>query len=232
MTERHSELYRRLGYDPRVETLALERLGQQDTEGCRACLRRLVEHLQLGSPGAPDRQVVLLFLDVLLRVEHVLRAGLDEGAYHRERERLLGEFAQCECAAAARELFVHAIERLLASPAEPGRAGHPLVERAKTFIGQNYQRRISLSSIAGRLGVSPNYLSRTFRREAGVTLTAYVQGVRLRYARELLAEGRQNISEIAYRVGYQNYRDFYRNFVKYENASPRQVQRRLAQPVS
>jgi hypothetical protein len=26
-------------------------------------------------------------------------------------------------------------------------------------------------------------------------------------------------------VGYQNYRDFYRNFMKYERMSPRQVQR-------
>ena len=43
----------------------------------------------------------------------------------------------------------------------------------------------------------------------------------------LLADDRRSLAEIAYRVGYRNYRDFYRNFVKYENASPSQVQRRL-----
>ena len=49
---------------------------------------------------------------------------------------------------------------------------------------------------------------------------------RLEHARLLLAAGERSISEVAYLVGYQNYRDFYRNFVKYENVSPRQVQRR------
>ena len=44
----------------------------------------------------------------------------------------------------------------------------------------------------------------------------------------LLAAGDRSISEIAYLVGYQNYRDFYRNFVKYKQASPREIQRRLA----
>ena len=39
----------------------------------------------------------------------------------------------------------------------------------------------------------------------------------------LLADDSRSIAEIAYRVGYQNYRDFYRNFVKYEKASPRRA---------
>jgi AraC-like DNA-binding protein len=44
----------------------------------------------------------------------------------------------------------------------------------------------------------------------------------------LLAGGGRSISEIAYMVGYQNYRDFYRNFVKYERASPRQARRSMS----
>ena len=36
-----------------------------------------------------------------------------------------------------------------------------------------------------------------------------------------------SIAEIAYKVGYQNYRDFYRNFVKFEGASPRSTKARL-----
>jgi AraC-like DNA-binding protein len=35
----------------------------------------------------------------------------------------------------------------------------------------------------------------------------------------LLEFGRYSLSEIAYRVGYQNYRDFYRNFVKHVGSS-------------
>ena len=81
--------------------------------------------------------------------------------------------------------------------------------------------------MAAILHVSPNYLSRLFRRETGLTLTAFVHRVRLDHAVALLGESNRSISEIAYRVGYQNYRDFYRNFVKVEQASPREVRRRL-----
>jgi AraC-like DNA-binding protein len=45
----------------------------------------------------------------------------------------------------------------------------------------------------------------------------------------LLEFGRYSLSEIAYRVGYQNYRDFYRNFVKHVGSSPRDVRRRITQ---
>jgi AraC-like DNA-binding protein len=62
-----------------------------------------------------------------------------------------------------------------------------------------------------------------------MTLTSYIQRVRIGHARRLLADGRESISEIAYRVGYRNYRDFYRNFVKQENASPREVRARLSE---
>jgi two-component system response regulator YesN len=65
-----------------------------------------------------------------------------------------------------------------------------------------------------------------------MTLTAYVHRVRLEHARMLLAAGDHTISEIAYLVGYQTYRDFYRNFVKYEQSSPRQARKRLGEPQS
>jgi two-component system response regulator YesN len=121
-----------------------------------------------------------------------------------------------------------ALNRLLAavSPGKP--TTHHLVQAAQSFIEESHARRISLSAVASQLNVSGNYLSRVFKRETGTTLTSYIHEVRLEHALVLLANGGRSISEIAYLVGYQNYRDFYRNFVKYKKASPRQFQRRLA----
>ena len=119
------------------------------------------------------------------------------------------------------------MKRILAAVEGERRSPHPLVAQARSLIDVDYDRRISLSVIAERLNVSSNYLSRLFRREVGITLTAYVQRVRLGHAVLLRAEGGSSISEVAYRVGYQNYRDFYRNFVKYEKRSPRQMRRDL-----
>ena len=93
----------------------------------------------------------------------------------------------------------------------------------------HYSPLASPPPIIAALAVSPNYLSRLFRRETGLTLTTYIQHARLEQAKRLLADDDRSISEIAYQVGYQNYRDFYRNFVKYEKASPRHVRQTLTE---
>jgi AraC-like DNA-binding protein len=43
----------------------------------------------------------------------------------------------------------------------------------------------------------------------------------MREAERLLLAGGRTVSEIAYLVGYQNYRDFHRNFVRFQRISPK-----------
>jgi AraC-like DNA-binding protein len=205
---RHSPtLYEQILYDVELEEKALECLSRNDVGGCCVCLEALVDGLHLaGLEGDGDgRPVVQLLTDVLHKI-------------NQRRHQVSGEDR------AYQDNRVELIERFAAGHLRPP---HPLVGQAKSLIDADYDRRISLSVIAERLNVSSNYLSRLFRREVGITLTAYVHRVRLGHAVLLLAEGGSSISEIAYRVGYQNYRDFYRNFVKYEKRSPRQMRRDL-----
>jgi AraC-like DNA-binding protein len=222
-------LYARIGYSVELEAQAFRRLAELDIPGCRRSFGALVEALRLSEMDGEASQVVQLLVDILQKVNRRIHRGPDEEeAYQSNRVALIEMFSDCGGALEARQRFLGALNRLL-SPLRPGRrSSNPLVERAKGYIAETYHRRLSLSTVADHLHVSPNYLSRLFRRETGITLTSFIQQVRLEHALVLLAEGRQSISEIAYRVGYQNYRDFYRNFVKYENASPRQVRRKLA----
>jgi len=222
-------LYRRIGYDPKVEVAAFRQLASLEVEGCRADLARLVEGLELDALGGRDREVVLLMLDILQRVNRLVhRPSSDEPAYRRHRAMLIQQFAEIEDAASARRAFVPLLDSLLARLQPASDSTHHLVSGAQSFIEENYPGRISLSSVAAHLNVSPNYLSRVFKRETGTTLTSYTHSVRLEHAMVLLATGGRSISEIAYLVGYQNYRDFYRNFVKIKKASPREFQRGLS----
>jgi two-component system response regulator YesN len=140
---------------------------------------------------------------------------------------IIDRFSSCRSVADVRGRFLPTLNSILAPVLSRSDAGHPLAERARTFIDENYHRRVSLSEVAERLAVSSSYLSRVFRRETGMTLTTYVQRARIDRSMILLAQGAKSLSEIAYQVGYQNYRDFYRNFVKQENAPPREVRARL-----
>jgi AraC-like DNA-binding protein len=214
-----------LGFDPALEGEGLRRLGERDLPGCREALARLVQRLHLRGLGAHRREAVLLLLDVLQKVEARIHPEAGE-AYAAARVALLREFAGQDDPEAAGARFLPALDRLLA----PLRASSPpapsLVQRARTLIEESYRERLSLSSVAARLHVSPAHLSRVFRQQTGSTLTEFVHQTRLCHARRLLAEGGRTICEIAYLVGYQNYRDFYRNFTKHESASPGEVRRR------
>lgn len=221
-------LHERLGYDEALEATGLEALGALDVSGCRRILGRLVHGLDPVRAAGSDRLVVQLLADLLQRVNARLHGhpGMEQ-AYRLNRLAIIEQIASSADAATACERFLPYLNRLLA-PLEQGPPPvHPIVERSRSHIDLNYRRRLSLSAVANSLGVSANYLSRLFRRETGMTLTAYIQRTRLDHAMLLLADRSQSLSEIAYRVGYQNYRDFYRNLVKYERVSPRQVRRRM-----
>lgn len=218
-------LFARLRFDPAIEALALEQLSRLEFASARETLARLAGQLDLTAPGVSASEVVLLLADVLQRVNRRLhRATEADAAGAVNRADLVARFAPLSSAESAREAFLSELDKLL-SELRPAGGVHPLVERAQGFIEENYHRRLSLSGIAKVLNVSPNYLSRIVRRETGSTVTARIHSVRLEHARLLLARGGRSISEIAYTVGYQNYRDFYRNFVKYERSSPRKARR-------
>jgi two-component system response regulator YesN len=96
------------------------------------------------------------------------------------------------------------------------------VRRALEYVSSNFRHQITVPEVARASGVSPNYLSHRFRIECATTLTRFVHTLRVREARDLLRQEGRSIAEIAYLVGYQNYRDFHRNFVKLTRDSPRE----------
>ena len=220
----------RIGYNPELEAAALNRLAELDLAGCRRSLGELVSGVDPVRVDGDAGVLIQLLADVLHKVnQRVHGHPTSEGLYLANRLAIIDRFSACHSVSDARSRFLPALNLLLA-PLDARRGSrHPLAVRACAYIEGNYHRRLSLSQVASGLAVSPSYLSRVFRRETGVTLTAYIQRVRIDRSLVLLAQGPSSISEIAYQVGYQNYRDFYRNFVKYEKASPRQMRQMLAE---
>lgn len=210
--------------DGRLEREALERLAAVDVDGCREALLRLGRRIA-ATARSPEGAAAALLLDVLHRLDRRLHPGDEDAPGYRQRHlALIRRFSECGDPQEAARRFRAEVTRMLGEVT----AERPtLALRARRYIDEHYHRRISLSSIAADLNVSSSHLSRSFRRATSHTVTAYVHRVRIEHARVLLADGTHSISEIAYRVGYQTYRDFYRNFVRVEGAAPSDARRRL-----
>ena len=222
------DLYAAIGYDPALEALGFRHLAEWDVDGARTAFGRLVDQLRPGEDGEDGRTTSLLLLDVAQRINRRLHHPThDDAVFHATRAEILQEFSRCADSEAARRAFARRVNLFLSSVHASRSSLHPLIQKTQAYIEEHFQSRIGLAQIAKALHVSPSYLSRLFRKETGWTLTEHVHRVRLEHARLLLATGARSISEIAFLVGYQTYRDFYRNFVKYENASPRQARRTI-----
>ncbi len=107
-----------------------------------------------------------------------------------------------------------------------GRKG-TVIENAKAYIQDNFSSEdISLNTVAMAVNLSSTYFSALFKRETGTAFTDYLNSVRINKAKELLCCTLMQISEIAYAVGYKDYRYFSQVFKKNTGQTPRDYQRK------
>lgn len=78
------------------------------------------------------------------------------------------------------------------------------------YMKENYTGDLSLEEVAKVFGYSPAYLSRMFRKYAGVSFKEHVQSIRLGYAVKDLESGRYSITETAMRNGFSGSKAFAR----------------------
>lgn len=97
------------------------------------------------------------------------------------------------------------------------------VWKARNFIQEQSDERLSLLKVARAAGVSPNYLSEKFKRVTGENFVAYINRQRVQKAHALLLNPELRISEIAFAVGFQSLSQFNRVFKKLVRQSPTEV---------
>lgn len=97
----------------------------------------------------------------------------------------------------------------------------PAVRNAVHYIRKHY-KTISVTDICDKLGMSASYFSRIFKEKTGVNYMDYLKNIRIRHAKELLAEGQYKIYEIAERTGFPNVKYFSSQFREMTGLTPRE----------
>ncbi|MBQ9482724.1 MAG: helix-turn-helix transcriptional regulator [Ruminiclostridium sp.] len=99
------------------------------------------------------------------------------------------------------------------------------MKAAIDYIDGNYMNcDISLSTVAGAAGLSPSYLSMLFKKETGQNFSEHLTNVRIHKAKELLGCTSKMVYEVAYDVGFRDYRYFSQIFKKCTGMTPRSFQ--------
>jgi len=87
-------------------------------------------------------------------------------------------------------------------------------EQAQRFISRNYNKAVHLPDVAKEIFLSPKYISRKFKEKTGTGFMEYKKGLRIEMAKQLLQKTSLTVSQIAYKVGYQNPESFMKTFKK------------------
>lgn len=96
-----------------------------------------------------------------------------------------------------------------------------IIKKLQKFVLSSYCREdFSLTQAAEYVGMSPQHVSRIFRREMGITFIDYLTQVRLQRAIELFEDENIKMYEIAERVGYATQHYFSSVFRKALGVSP------------
>lgn len=95
-----------------------------------------------------------------------------------------------------------------------------LMGDALQYIEDNFDKDVTLTSMAGELNVSPTYLSKRFKQETGVSFQSYITQKRIEKAKKLLRETQKPVSEIGSTVGYTSEKHFFAVFKTYCGVSP------------
>jgi len=115
-------------------------------------------------------------------------------------------------------LTQYAIENALS--ANQKNNSHEKMETALALISENLHKKISLSEIGGKTGLSYVQFIRRFKQYTGLTPSEYVASLRLQKAKQLLLETTLPIKEIAYTCGFENEYYFSNFFKKHIGTSP------------
>ena len=107
-------------------------------------------------------------------------------------------------------------------------AGSLFIEEIVKHIQKNYMNDISLSDMAKIYSVSPEHMSRTFKKETGFGFSEYLTLVRLQKAEYMLKnEPGMSVSEIAYACGFNDSNYFSDKFKKSYGVAPSKIKRKI-----
>lgn len=96
---------------------------------------------------------------------------------------------------------------------------------ALEYIKHNYRDEIKLDAIAAIATMAPSYFSHMFKFIMGVTLTDYLNQLRIHKAMELLKETDLSVTEIHLFVGFNHSGHFTRMFKKLNGITPMQYRK-------
>ncbi|MCD4679720.1 MAG: response regulator [Bacteroidales bacterium] len=101
-----------------------------------------------------------------------------------------------------------------------------IINYSLKYIKENFNKDISLETIATKAYITPGYFSKIFKLETKQNFTEYLNRYRIEKAKKMLKQIDLKIYEVSENVGYHDYKYFSYNFKKITGYSPQEYRNR------
>lgn len=95
-----------------------------------------------------------------------------------------------------------------------------VIGECSRYIREHIGENVSVTEIASWVGLSPEHLTRLFRKSTGYSIKEYLIREKMEASKMFLSTTLLSVTEIAGHVGYDNYSNFIKIFKKYVGCSP------------
>ncbi len=95
-----------------------------------------------------------------------------------------------------------------------------VVQEVSQYIFDHYNEDLSLETLSQKTNLSEFYLSRKFKADTGISISEYINYVRITNAKKLLKEPFSTITEVAFACGYNDSSYFTATFKKFTGMTP------------
>ncbi|WP_130999621.1 helix-turn-helix domain-containing protein, partial [Clostridioides difficile] len=102
-----------------------------------------------------------------------------------------------------------------------------LIENINEYIKKSYKENINLNSISDVFFISPNYLSSIFNERNKVSITEYINLLRIEESKKYLLDRSMSISDICKKVGFNNSSYFSQIFKKFNSITPNEYRKNM-----
>ena len=103
----------------------------------------------------------------------------------------------------------------------------PMVTQITNYLKEHYAQPLSLNVLSQLVGYTPQYISKRFSHEVGMSIQTFLQRFRIEQACFLLLDTDMSTAEVAEAVGYHDTQHFSKLFHKYLNMSPKEYRKRI-----
>ncbi len=114
--------------------------------------------------------------------------------------------------------------------AEMARKGWAHVTKMKDYVQKHFTSKLTAAQIAAAAGISVSRALHLFRHESGMTLSSFIKGTRIAYAKYLLENTAESVAAVASACGFFDQSHLTRTFVALEGVPPLRYRTRARKP--